>query len=555
MPGETGIRRKPAAALRTMTTNSDPLMERFAKLTHTIIRYVARSLPPSWPFSRQAENKRAVAPLFDGRWYLKQNPDVAASQRDPLTHFLTKGTAQGRNPNPLFDCRWYVHQNPDVEKTGMNPLVHFVAYGCAEGRDPHPLFDTRWYSGRYPDVAESGINALLHFLAHGGAEGRDPCPLFDSRRYLDMNPDVADAGLNPLVHFLDHGSTEGRSPFPYFDPQWYVETYPEVAQSGQNPLVHYRMRGAQKGYDPGPEFDTSFYVSRYPDVSAAQTNPLEHFVRRGRQEGRLPSLRPSMAFLKHGPSMAAQVTARRMLAAYAASEPAFRSIEAEALFALPLTNVALSRSQTAWRRLYLSLSRAPDTVLLVGSLGQSTHGLVVASLLAAMQAVGRLDDFLVIETDSHRPGLPSELPKGTAWRSFAEFEAGLEQADRAELVRAYIHNLAPRTLMVAGSRAGWAAVNAHGRALAGRTRLCASILDEETNLVDDPPAYELRACLPILSSLLVESRLSRARIIGECGVPSTMQGKIDVAPDAASPEHWLSALHSGGQNVSLAIRS
>jgi GT2 family glycosyltransferase len=73
--------------------------------------------------------------LFDPAWYHAQNPDLPNGM-DPLTHYLTIGSAEGRRPNSLFDPTWYRAQNPDVVASGMEPLAHYIACGCAEGRRP-----------------------------------------------------------------------------------------------------------------------------------------------------------------------------------------------------------------------------------------------------------------------------------------------------------------------------------------------------------------------------------------------------------------------------------
>jgi hypothetical protein len=76
----------------------------------------------------------------------------------------------------LFDRKFYLEQNPDVAKAGHNPLLHFLLYGAGEGRDPSPLFDLSWYLAAYPVVAAAKINPLLHYFLHGAAEGRRPRP-------------------------------------------------------------------------------------------------------------------------------------------------------------------------------------------------------------------------------------------------------------------------------------------------------------------------------------------------------------------------------------------
>ncbi len=71
-----------------------------------------------------------------------------------------------------FDAGWYLENNPDVAKSGMDPVSHYLRFGAAEGRNPNPLFDSLWYLKRYPDVAASGTNPFLHYLRHGQREGR-----------------------------------------------------------------------------------------------------------------------------------------------------------------------------------------------------------------------------------------------------------------------------------------------------------------------------------------------------------------------------------------------
>jgi hypothetical protein len=64
---------------------------------------------------------------------------------DPLEHFQTSGWREGRDPNQFFDTKFYLNQNPDVAAAGVNPLQHYETYGWKEGRDPSYFFDTRKY--------------------------------------------------------------------------------------------------------------------------------------------------------------------------------------------------------------------------------------------------------------------------------------------------------------------------------------------------------------------------------------------------------------------------
>jgi hypothetical protein len=86
----------------------------------------------------------AMSGLFDTRWYLEKNADVAQSSTSPLLHFLLHGGQEGRDPSHLFSAKAYLASYPDVARAKVNPLVHFLFHGLIEGRDvrPHGVPDT-----------------------------------------------------------------------------------------------------------------------------------------------------------------------------------------------------------------------------------------------------------------------------------------------------------------------------------------------------------------------------------------------------------------------------
>ena len=86
-----------------------------------------------------AGERRAIAllqqsTLFDGEWYLRTYPDVAASGQDPAQHYLNFGWREGRDPGPHFSTDAYLRANVDVTRAGTNPLIHFIEFGYSEGR-------------------------------------------------------------------------------------------------------------------------------------------------------------------------------------------------------------------------------------------------------------------------------------------------------------------------------------------------------------------------------------------------------------------------------------
>jgi GT2 family glycosyltransferase len=132
--------------------------------------------------------KENISPVawFSPFDYIAANPDIAASDYEPFTHFLVKGIHEKRmtsiavakeyetiSTSGLFDSEYYLKSNPDlVGSSSFNPLLHFILFGWKEGRKPNPYFDPRDYNKLHPDVARAKINPLYHYTIRGKAEGR-----------------------------------------------------------------------------------------------------------------------------------------------------------------------------------------------------------------------------------------------------------------------------------------------------------------------------------------------------------------------------------------------
>lgn len=69
----------------------------------------------------------ANSPLFDGSYYLEQNPDVAAAGMDPVIHYVDFGATELRNPSPFFDTARYLYANRrELARGEENPLSHHI---------------------------------------------------------------------------------------------------------------------------------------------------------------------------------------------------------------------------------------------------------------------------------------------------------------------------------------------------------------------------------------------------------------------------------------------
>jgi serralysin len=90
-------------------------------------------------FQRYGEKEgRDPNALFDVDYYLARYKDVAATvargETTAWTHFSQYGWKEGRDPSALFNTKAYLTANEDVQAGGLNPLLHFLTVGTAEGR-------------------------------------------------------------------------------------------------------------------------------------------------------------------------------------------------------------------------------------------------------------------------------------------------------------------------------------------------------------------------------------------------------------------------------------
>lgn len=97
--------------------------------------------------------------LFDAKWYLTNNPDVASAKMDPALHYFLFGVKSGRNPSSYFVNDEYYALHNDVKKSQMNPLYHYEVYGKKEGRE------ISFLEQRSPEFPE-GVIADSRFNSH-----------------------------------------------------------------------------------------------------------------------------------------------------------------------------------------------------------------------------------------------------------------------------------------------------------------------------------------------------------------------------------------------------
>lgn len=253
--------------------------------------------------------------LFHREWYLSQNPDVAASDMEPIAHYLQFGEKEGRWPNPYFDPHYYRRHAPGAKKYAGSALEHYSKKGWTRGRNPSRKFSTRLYLEQYPDVAAMQVNPLEFHLKNGHFNGYivfqttlendadahlipamhqiNDSGLFDSEWYKKHYPDLWYADVDPLFHYAKHGCREKRRPNYIFDPIWYEDTYGEEI-GDDYPIIFYLTKGYKIGHSPAPDFCGETYLAENKDLEAGSFEPLAHYLSKGLAEGRrFPALKKS----------------------------------------------------------------------------------------------------------------------------------------------------------------------------------------------------------------------------------------------------------------------
>jgi lipopolysaccharide biosynthesis protein len=141
--------------------------------------------------------------------------------------------------SPLFDARWYLANNPDVAATQIDPVLHYLHHGAHEGRQPGPLFDAAAYLSRYEDLATKNENPLLHYIGHGHREGRAVRQVHEASTLSSENISGSTVGATAGTVAANPGLPRGSIrydcsvavPFSY-------RTTPEVAKHSIAVIIH-----------------------------------------------------------------------------------------------------------------------------------------------------------------------------------------------------------------------------------------------------------------------------------------------------------------------------
>lgn len=201
-----------------------------------------------------------------------------------------------------FDEDYYLKQNPDVAASGMGAWQHFALHGFKEGRKPNAYASD---VGRGTSREALGFNAEQYNAATGNRFGYST----PTDEYGNAIGDAQFMGLsdwdrdelwkqyaNANFPNAPARSTQNTSTAAYFDPDWYKKKY-GIAED-VNPYEHYQQNKSTGTYKPNqkaqagvdvysPEFfNPTEYLRANPDVAASGQDPWEHFIYHGAKEKR-----------------------------------------------------------------------------------------------------------------------------------------------------------------------------------------------------------------------------------------------------------------------------
>ena len=101
--------------------------------------------------------------IFEATYYADHNPgvkeEVGYDEAKLINHWGKFGLKEGRRSSPVFDVKYYLKHNQDIANAvGENNYVeaakHWFQNGRKEGRPSHPDFDVKRYLKLNQDVAK-----------------------------------------------------------------------------------------------------------------------------------------------------------------------------------------------------------------------------------------------------------------------------------------------------------------------------------------------------------------------------------------------------------------
>lgn len=158
---------------------------------------------------------------FDSDFYIANNPDIAASDMDPLHHFMYYGGFERRLPSARFDTAAYLRDNPEAVTLSRDPITDWIVYGSRESRKPpvgvgysESSCDPAIVEPKAADGPDNDDRASIIAKIKGSG-------LFDYRYYLSAYPDIMMSAIDPIDHYVSYSQDMNLNPSASFDTYFY----------------------------------------------------------------------------------------------------------------------------------------------------------------------------------------------------------------------------------------------------------------------------------------------------------------------------------------------
>jgi GT2 family glycosyltransferase len=227
--------------------------------------------------------------LFDVEYYTQHNPDVAAANIDPITHYLEVGARERRNPSSAFDTSYYLEKCLKIGLNPSNPLLHYINEGLRLGLH-HSAVNAQEhlkFGKANPPNHSLVVDRQDEFHRNREHGTKRPRNLMLSELEANLsspfvNDALVHASLGACMHSPDAVEIYLRLPISarpnishYFDRDYYLQKYPDAAQPGLDPLLHFISRGCSEGRSPHPLVDLDYIRSQDRSLLSEPTKPEE----------------------------------------------------------------------------------------------------------------------------------------------------------------------------------------------------------------------------------------------------------------------------------------
>jgi hypothetical protein len=109
-------------------------------------------------------SSEALAQLLSERYWADQRGGLTGRLRPGRADAAEREQVAAIEASDLFDGGWYLRQNPDAVRNLVSPAVHYLRRGPDEDAEPGPRFDTEQYLFDHPEVRDRDLSPLLHHL-------------------------------------------------------------------------------------------------------------------------------------------------------------------------------------------------------------------------------------------------------------------------------------------------------------------------------------------------------------------------------------------------------